>query len=162
MIGNEIKSDGFVSGQKGWRIDKSGDAEFNNLTASGDIVGAYIRGSIIEGSLFIKESNDLLVATEADQGFGTTRFLAFPQDQPNTRSDGRPSTNEVKGVYSHEFILTSAIASADFNRDGVVFDDASQQNTYANFNRYRYYTINPKIKVELRDVQYATFEIDIT
>lgn len=35
MIGNEIKSDNFVSGSRGWRILKNGSAEFRNATVHG-------------------------------------------------------------------------------------------------------------------------------
>lgn len=35
MIGNEIKSDNFVSGSAGWRILKNGSAEFRNATIHG-------------------------------------------------------------------------------------------------------------------------------
>ena len=37
MIGNEIKSDNFVSGSAGWRILKSGAAEFSNATFRGTV-----------------------------------------------------------------------------------------------------------------------------
>lgn len=37
MIGNEIKSDNFVSGSAGWRILKSGEAEFSNATFRGTV-----------------------------------------------------------------------------------------------------------------------------
>lgn len=37
MIGNEIKSNNFVSGSQGWRILKSGAAEFSNATFRGTV-----------------------------------------------------------------------------------------------------------------------------
>ena len=37
MIGNEIKSDNFVSGSAGWRILKNGSAEFSNATFRGTV-----------------------------------------------------------------------------------------------------------------------------
>ena len=144
MIGNEIRSDNYVAGSAGWRINKFGDAEFNNMTASGNINGAYIRGSIVEGSLIIKQTTDTLVATEADMGFGSVRHLALPYVSEQVVT-ARHVTSLSNRSFSSRWSNMLPIVSADYTAGGTVFHDASDQNAWANFNRFPYYYINPEV-----------------
>ncbi len=138
------------------RILKSGkmiarDAEISGtMTASrfegGDIEGAYIKGAIIESGLFIKETDDILVATEADQGAGTTRFLALVSDAEKHASwTGDIELRPSQGLHTPNFDL----ASADYTAEGSGFYDPLKQNAYTNFNRYAKFTIKPTVRIKL-------------
>ncbi|EKT55505.1 phage tail tip fiber protein [Providencia sneebia] len=57
-IGNVIESNEYKKGEKGWRIDKEGDAEFNNATFRGTIDGA---DGIFKGTIYAnKMEGDVL------------------------------------------------------------------------------------------------------
>jgi len=38
LIRNQMQSEGFVSGSNGWRIERNGNAEFNDVTIRGDLI----------------------------------------------------------------------------------------------------------------------------
>lgn len=138
MIGNEIRSDGYVAGQKGWRFHKNGSAEIMNLYARGRIEGAHISGAIVEGSLFIGSSSSVYLATEADQGPNTTRFLC-QADLPEYISTGGSSTRT--GMLP--------IVPANYTAGGSsLLSQGTQQEewVYNRFDRYRKFNISPVVK----------------
>lgn len=47
-IGNYIQSNNYVAGSAGWKLDKAGDAEFNNVTVRGVV---YASGGIFTGEI---------------------------------------------------------------------------------------------------------------
>ena len=49
-VGEYIQSVGYAAGASGWRIDGGGNAEFNNVTVRGNVVGSTITGGIITGA----------------------------------------------------------------------------------------------------------------
>lgn len=77
-IGNIIQSVNYNPGSAGWKIDKSGYAEFQNVNVSGTITGSYITGSVVEGALMITNTSGVpMTPTEAD-GWGGVRYLCKP------------------------------------------------------------------------------------
>lgn len=77
-IGNIIQSVNYNPGSAGWKIDKSGYAEFRNVNVSGTITGSYITGSVVEGALMITNTSGVpMTPTEAD-GWGGVRYLCKP------------------------------------------------------------------------------------
>ena len=134
MIGFEIKSDNFVPGQSGWRISKSGDADFIGARVAGNIVGSYIRGSVIEGSVIITSNTSLTAATEADGGPGTIRYLHFLDDNPFSVSSGA-GTPPVLTVYP-----------ADYTASGtVLYGEGVQQEVYKELFRYPRFLATPTV-----------------
>lgn len=67
MIGNEIKSDNFVSGSAGWRILKSGAAEFSNATFRGTVyaTNGSFKGTV-EATRFVGDIANIGVGDDAD------------------------------------------------------------------------------------------------
>ncbi|MGT5392810.1 phage tail tip fiber protein, partial [Escherichia coli] len=47
-IGNYIQSNNYVAGSAGWKLDKAGDAEFNNVTVRGVV---YASGGRFTGEI---------------------------------------------------------------------------------------------------------------
>ncbi|WZK93065.1 tail tip host specificity protein J [Enterobacter phage vB_EclS_AS5] len=66
MIGNEIKSDNFVSGSAGWRILKSGAAEFSNATFRGTVyaTNGSFKGTV-EATRFVGDIANIGVGADA-------------------------------------------------------------------------------------------------
>jgi hypothetical protein len=52
LIGNVIQSSSFVTGVSGWQIDKAGTAEFNDITARGNITAKTIQADNITQGIF--------------------------------------------------------------------------------------------------------------
>lgn len=48
LLRERMQSAGFVSGAQGWRLERNGDAEFNNVTVRGRIIGGDENGEHIE------------------------------------------------------------------------------------------------------------------
>jgi len=81
QIGNIIQSANYVPGVAGWKIDKLGNPEFNNLVARGEIVsGSTINGATISGGTIITP----LIVRETDAGapfftrYIPTRYVSEP------------------------------------------------------------------------------------
>lgn len=60
LVRERITSEGFVAGSTGWSIDRDGNAEFNDITARGDIesIGTTSTARLNGGSLIIEENAD--------------------------------------------------------------------------------------------------------
>src|SRR5699024_11646624 len=50
-IGNYIQSNNYVAGSAGWKLNKAGDAEFNNVTVRGIV---YANGGRVTGEIQAK------------------------------------------------------------------------------------------------------------
>lgn len=115
-IGNVIQSNTYTPNQTGWRIDKNGNTEFNNIRARGIIEGSDIKGSTITGSAIIGTA--FLAPTELDPGNNT--YLAISSDL--SWSD---TTNLAKGV--SKYLSPVDIYSANY----------SNTSQYRRFRRHR-------------------------
>lgn len=84
MIGNEIKSDNFVSGYAGWRILKSGAAEFSNATFRGTV---YASAGSFTGAVNAT-SGKFKGTVEADSFVGdVANMYVAPDNNSSTRRD---------------------------------------------------------------------------
>lgn len=89
MIGNEIKSDNFVSGSAGWRILKSGEAEFSNATFRGAIfaTSGSFKGTV-EATSFVGDvanvgvADDVMVSGSAN----ATRTMTYTDSSSGSLS----------------------------------------------------------------------------
>lgn len=62
-IGNYIQSNDFLTGVQGWRINKAGDAEFNNVTVRGtSTVGRLNVTGAVQGSVFVPNNTSVGIA----------------------------------------------------------------------------------------------------
>lgn len=80
-IGNVIQSNNYVSGSRGWSIDKNGFAELNDVTVRGTIYATdgWFNGTVyaehIEGDVMIAESNTIPFKTYSDIDSGDYEIL---------------------------------------------------------------------------------------
>lgn len=80
-IGNFIQSNNYVSGSRGWSIDKNGFAELNEVTVRGTIYATdgWFKGTVyaehIEGDVMIAESNTIPFKTYSDIDSGDYEIL---------------------------------------------------------------------------------------
>lgn len=80
-IGNFIQSNNYVSGSRGWSIDKNGFAELNEVTVRGTIYATdgSFKGTVyaehIEGDVMIAESNTIPFKTYSDIDSGDYEIL---------------------------------------------------------------------------------------
>lgn len=80
-IGNVIQSNNYVSGSRGWSIDKNGFAELNDVTVRGTIYATdgWFKGTVyaehIEGDVMIAESNTIPFKTYSDIDSGDYEIL---------------------------------------------------------------------------------------
>ncbi|WWD14451.1 tail protein [Klebsiella phage HelplessSquare] len=80
-IGNVIQSNNYVSGSRGWSIDKNGSSELNEVTVRGTIYATdgWFRGTVyaehIEGDVMIAESNTIPFKTYSDIDSGDYEIL---------------------------------------------------------------------------------------
>ena len=80
-IGNVIQSNNYVSGSRGWSIDKNGFAELNEVTVRGTIYATdgWFKGTVyaehIEGDVMIAESNTIPFKTYSDIDSGDYEIL---------------------------------------------------------------------------------------
>lgn len=80
-IGNFIQSNNYVSGSRGWSIDKNGFAELNDVTVRGTIYATdgWFKGTVyaehIEGDVMIAESNTIPFKTYSDIDSGDYEIL---------------------------------------------------------------------------------------
>ncbi|UEP18855.1 tail fiber protein [Klebsiella phage vB_Kp_IME328] len=80
-IGNVIQSNNYVSGSRGWSIDKNGTSELNEVTVRGTIYATdgWFKGTVyaehIEGDVMIAESNTIPFKTYSDIDSGDYEIL---------------------------------------------------------------------------------------
>lgn len=80
-IGNVIQSNNYVSGSRGWSIDKNGTSELNEVTVRGTIYAndGWFKGTVyaehIEGDVMIAESNTIPFKTYSDIDSGDYEIL---------------------------------------------------------------------------------------
>lgn len=80
-IGNFIQSNNYVSGSRGWSIDKNGFSELNEVTVRGTIYATdgWFKGTVyaehIEGDVMIAESNTIPFKTYSDIDSGDYEIL---------------------------------------------------------------------------------------
>ena len=142
MIGNEIKSDGYTPDNIGWRIDKSGNAEFSDIKARGLIEGSIIRGSVIEGGMLIQSDIQITTPTEADRGAGTVRYLSVVTSREQVGSWSGNATTAVTTLLD--------ICSASYSGEGYEnYGEGKQKEpVYVGLNRYLKYTVKPYAEAE--------------
>lgn len=159
MIGNEIRSDNFVSGQRGWRLSKRGSVEIMDIKARGLIEGSTIRGSVFEGGLFISSGVTLTTPTEADRGSGNIRHLT------TTFNNVEEVAAAIPALQSQFNVTTPMldIASADYS-DGGVSKQGGENSTgeefYLPLRRYPKHQIKPKVFVSFEPADY-TYAIQV-
>lgn len=105
-IGQIIKSDDYVPNQSGWIINKSGNAEYNNIKVRGTVDGSLIKGSIIQGSQLIGSA--FLAPTELDDGSLT--YVALNSDLSWSDTVSLGSTG-----YTYRYFEPVNIRSADYS-----------------------------------------------
>lgn len=90
-IGSVIQSDNYEPSRAGWRITKSGAAEFANAQVRGVIEGSTVRGSRIEGSVVVGSA--FVAVTELDPGDNSLVGLTMTLSWSDTVSshDGNAS-----------------------------------------------------------------------
>lgn len=109
LVREAITSEGFVAGSTGWAVDRDGDAEFNNITARGQIesVGVDTTSRLSAGSLVIEENADPTTLSRLTQN-----SLEFQDGNTNEKAnlefeDGIPligftaPITTTRGVYFH-------------------------------------------------------------
>ena len=144
MIGQEIKSDGYVAGSTGWRIHKSGYAEFSDIKVRGLIEGSIIRGSVIEGGMLIQSDIQITTPTEADQGADTIRYLSLTPSKETISS----YTHGYGSLATRSSALFGLV-TANYTAEGYTnYGDGSRQEpVYNRFDRYPVYRINPTFEL---------------
>lgn len=127
-IGEMIQSNNYSPGVSGWRIHKSGFAEFDNLKARGDIEAASLKAGIIEAQ-HIKGGAVSHVASSSASvgafvGVGTTIHL----------DAGIPAgmTGKVFVVVSFRGGTVGAATNIGANILGVISGEVSIPNGYSN------------------------------
>jgi hypothetical protein len=106
LVRNAIQSEGFASGSSGWRIERSGDAEFNGITARGSVI---LDG---ESTLLVYDADDVLIVSISPEG--------------GTDSGGQTYEKGIDTYDTHNGIRTYEINT----RDGVIIFNFKQSNVF--------------------------------
>ena len=134
MIGNEIKSNDFVSGSRGWRILKSGAAEFSNATFRGTV---YASAGSFTGTINAT-SGKFKGTVEADTFIGD---VANVYVAPDSNSSGRKYTTTIRftdssGTARAKSVIVDAVVKVmGTNRSGWIDFTV---NIAGNSRRYRF------------------------
>ncbi len=135
LVRNAIQSEGFVSGSTGWRVERTGDAEFNSVVVRGelDVIGtdgSYVRAMTQTGHA------DVLLRPEDRTGYawepGTLRAdIAPTTDNPQISLIGPSNQGSVA---SPAKILIQGPGDPDASQivmsseDGIQLDLSSDVN----------------------------------
>jgi len=65
LVRRVLQSAGFVAGVTGWQLQRNGDAEFNDLTARGTIIGATIENSATDPKTSINPDGSITITNAA-------------------------------------------------------------------------------------------------
>ncbi|RMD60669.1 hypothetical protein D6833_09320 [Candidatus Parcubacteria bacterium] len=133
-IGNVIQSQNYVPGVSGWRILRTGEAEFNSLLARGILQGAEIYGGKIEGANIVASA--LTKPTQAGDPY-------YTQFNPITsvQTTGSKSYYWYSGRYGKD----SAAQEAKWYSPYMDLVPYNHPDT-TNYNRFMY--SHPHIRVE--------------
>lgn len=116
LVRDGIQSRGYVAGSVGWRINRDGTAEFNNVTVRGDLIlgtypgGPYIFGDDNAGSPrfeFRDDTHSDLVFLETDN--------ANPKTTVRLRAGDFTNTASMVGVYDGAVAMTFDDSTRSFS-----------------------------------------------
>lgn len=124
-VGNEIKSDDFVAGSAGWRVQRGGNAEFRNILARGNIEATSIKADAAEIVTTLMLANNSVSVANAATGTagsvsttlnvpsGETWKIVLIGFQDGTSSNGNPdwSTNSLSANGKSTSLITSIYQS---------------------------------------------------
>nr|DAU08328.1 MAG TPA: tail protein [Caudoviricetes sp.] len=177
MIGNEIKSDNFVSGSQGWRILKNGNAEFSNATFRGTVyaTNGEFTGKVnatsgkfkgaVEADTFVGDVANVYVAPDssnADRKFTTT--ITFKDSSGTARPKSVIVDAVIKAIGTSntswvDFTITIAgnskryrFSGADAGTSGVVYAPIKHAVTGITSS-----TVTATITVDMRGLAYNLY-----
>lgn len=105
LIRSAIRSENYVAGSSGWRISRDGDAEFNSLTARGNIVsvGALYTVHILDGEILIENNvspGQNVLMNYRQFSFGAN-FMNHYLEVIGQKGIGFRDSAHASGVYFH-------------------------------------------------------------
>ncbi|WP_165840012.1 phage tail tip fiber protein [Motiliproteus coralliicola] len=145
-IAQTLQSDNYDA-TNGWFISKDGTFIVRKLQASGDIIGARVTGSVIEGGLFIG-STIITLPTEADIG-SEPRFVAYTVGVGGSNTKNYSYTHSTEPSWSaYSPAIELDIASSAYTASGTE-SHADGYLVYTPYNRYLKNNVDPHITIDL-------------
>lgn len=172
-IGNEIESDGFKTGEKGWNINKAGKAEFNDIIARGTI---YAESGYFKGTTYVEKLEGNIVSATKDiyinkswQGTQVVELFKVKKRSQKCHVWVQGALNPTESVPTYTGVDTPnraalAYRAPGFSRGGEcdVYVDSVKQQRPMSYQLYREFIESNELKrQDLDSFAVNEFVVDI-